>query len=207
MNCKGHHMLHRAFMNMPYYVWHDPTYPFVIPAINWEVMSHEQRVQWLTCNIAGLIEYCNTLCDNINLLDSDIDKLAEEFEKFKESGFDDYYAEQVAKWIDEHLQYIFENVAKQVYFGLTYDPDNPQLDGHFCAYVPDSWSDIEFDTGYQYGKFDYGRLILRFNADGSGVIDNTGRYDDSSTAGILARLEELESRVFRNETTLYTDMG
>lgn len=174
-------LIYRSLMRMPHYVWHDPTYPFVIPAINWEVMSHEQRVQWITCNIVGLIEYCNNLSDNLNILDSDIERLAEEFEKFKESGFDDYYEEQVAKWIDEHLQYIFETVVKQVYFGLTYDETDYLKSGYFCAYVPDSWSDIEFDTGMVYGQFDYGRLILRFNADGSGVIDNTGRYDEMNT--------------------------
>lgn len=180
-------LIYRSLMNMPYYVWHDPTYPFVIPAINWEVMSHEQRVQWLTCNIVGLIEFGNKMADSINLLDGDIERLAEEFEKFKESGFDDYYEEQVAKWIDEHLQYIFEHVAKQVFFGLT-------SIGYFCAYVPDSWSDIEFDTGMVFGQFDYGRLMLRYNVDGSGVIDNTGCYD------------ELNSNLERVMGTLYAPM-
>lgn len=184
-------LIYRSLMNMPYYVWHDQTYPFVIPAINWEVMSHEQRVQWLTCNIVGLIKYVNEQADAINLLDTDIEKLANEFEKFKESGFDDYYEEQVAKWIDEHLQFIFDKTIKQVFFGLT-------SDGYFCAYVPDSWSDIEFDTGMVYGEFDYGRLILRYNVDGSGVIDNTGRYDD--------RYTDLERRVKHNEDTLYKPM-
>ena len=47
-------------------------------------------------------------------------------------------------------------------------------DGYFCAYVPDSWVDIEFDTGAVYGYYTYGRLILRYIVDGSGVIDNTG---------------------------------
>lgn len=184
-------LVYRSLMNMPHYVWHDPTYPFVIPAINWEVMSHEQRVQWLTCNIVCLIKYVNEQADALNLLDTDIEKLANEFEKFKESGFNDYYEEQVASWIDEHLQFIFDKTIKQVFFGLT-------SDGYFCAYVPDSWSDIEFDTGMVYGEFDYGRLILRYNVDGSGVIDNTGRYDD--------RYTDLERRVKHNEDTLYKPM-
>lgn len=190
-------LIYRSLMQMPHYVWHDPTYPFVLPAINWEVMSHEQRVQWLTCNIAGLIKFVNEQADALNLLDADIEKLANEFEKFKESGFDDYYAEQVAKWIDEHLQYIFDKTIKQIYFGLT--PNDGSVNaGKFVAYVPDSWSDIEFDTGMIYGQFDYGRLILRFNADGSAVIDNTGRYDD--------RYTDLERRVKHNEDTLYKPM-
>ena len=63
---------------------------------------------------------------------------------------------------------------KQVYFGLT-------SDGYFCAYVPDSWSDITFDTGATYGTETYGRLILRFDSDGSGVIDNTHEITNDNT--------------------------
>lgn len=188
--------IYRRLINMPYYAWHDPTYPFEIPAINWEVMSHEQRVQWLTCNIAGLIKYANEMADNVNLLDADIDKLSSDFEKFKESGFEDYYEDQIAAWIDAHAAFLFERFAKQVFFGLTYDPDDARNSGYFCIYVPESWSDITFDTGMTYGEFDYGRLILRFTADGSGVIDNTGRYDDTDINVLRADVERLKRTLY-----------
>lgn len=64
-----------------------------------------------------------------------------------------------------------ENVRAMVFFGLT-------SDGHFCAYIPGSWADIEFDTGAVYGTSQYGRLLLRYRTDGSEVIDNTApNYD------------------------------
>ena len=100
----------------------------------------------------------------------------------------DEFLARKAQEIDDRISTF---ARRGVYFGLTDD-------GHFCAYVPDDWEDIEFDTGTRYGEFDYGRLILRYDVDGSGVIDNTGRYDDAG---------ELEDRITRIENTLYTRLG
>lgn len=177
-----------------------------VPKMYWDVKSQEQRIKTLCMQVHKLVCYADMLGDKIGLNRKDIDELQAQFQKFMESGFDDYYAEQIEKWVNDHLEDLYRLLVKQVFFGLTYDPDNPELNGRFCAYIPESWSDITFDTGMVYGKFDYGRLILRFTADGSGVIDNTGRYDDSSTDGILTRLEALERRVNRNDGTLYTDL-
>lgn len=171
-----------------------------IPEIYWNVYSQEQRWKWLCCTVQELINYVNKNADALNIVSDELEKLYNEFEKFKESGFNDYYADQVAKWIDDNLKFVFEHTAKQVFFGLT---DN----GYFCAYVPESWNEIEFDTGMVYGNFDYGRLILRYNADGSGVIDNTGRYDDSNTDSIISKMNNLEKRVTTNENTLYTNLN
>jgi hypothetical protein len=121
-----------------------------------------------------------------------IEELEDTCEKFQESGFEDYYAEQIRDWINNNLPWLWRTFAQMVFFGLTDD-------GYFCAYVPDAWSDIEFDTGMKYGMFDYGRLILRFNSDGSGVIDNTGRYDETSAP-------EMNRRIERMEHTLYTPL-
>lgn len=177
---------------IPYYMAFTASPP-VVPEQYWNVKSAEERVKWLACNIKKLCEFVDMLASGLNATDDEVEKLYQEFEKFKESGFDDYYAAQIEQWIKNNLGYLFTTLAKQVYFGLT-------SDGYFCAYIPESWSDITFDTGMVYGQFDYGRLILRFTADGSGVIDNTGRYDDS----IAGQLADLERRVAHNENTLYT---
>lgn len=103
---------------------------------------------------------------------------------------DEYIAEQEGK-IDDELESLEQkvaNLAMCVHFGLTDD-------GHFCAYVPESWSSIQFDTGNEYGEFDYGRLILRYQVDGNGVIDNTGRYDD---VNFVNRLNKVEQTLYTN---------
>lgn len=153
-----------------------------IPKFYWDVKSQEQRIKIMCYLIQGLIECYDSHDVRISKNEADIKELQDKFQQFVEHGFDEYYEQQVIEWISQHIGVLYEQLAKQVFFGLT-------SDGHFCAYVPDSWSDITFDTGAVYGTDWYGRLILRFDADGSGVIDNT-QYDSSVlTDTIDARLK------------------
>ena len=136
-----------------------------IPKLYFNVDSQEQRLFALCKQLHKLICYADMLGEKINVDHDDIVELQELFEKFMQSGFDDYYADQVGAWIDSHLQYIFDHTVKQVYFGL-----NEQ--GYFVAYIPESWDDIVFDTGMVYGVDTYGRLILRWDVDNSGETVN-----------------------------------
>ena len=137
-----------------------------IPKFYWDVKSQEQRIKVMCCLIQQLIDQYGSTDNQINQNTEDIAELKELFRQFQESGFDAYYEQQVIKWINDNIAIVYQQLAKQVFFGLT-------SDGYFCAYVPDSWSDITFDTGAVYDTDTYGRLILRYDADGSGVIDNT----------------------------------
>lgn len=138
-----------------------------IPSFYWDVVSDEQRIKEICCRLGSLIDYVQTLTDGENQTASELEELKALFEQFQESGFDDYYKEQIQEWIKNNLATLWGMFASQVYFGIT---DN----GYFCAYVPESWNDIEFDTGAVYGTDQYGRLILRYDVlNGQGVIDNT----------------------------------
>lgn len=148
-----------------------------VPKLYWDVDSQEQGIRQLWKVVDRLCRHANDICDQTNLNTADIAELKRRFEEFVEHGFDDYYAQQIEKWFEDNAWKIYERVARQVFFGLT-------SDGHFCAYVPESWREIEFDTGAIYGTEEYGRLILRFAADGHGVIDNTG-YDTSVMADTI----------------------
>lgn len=141
-----------------YFGWTDFT--AVIPSLYWDVYSSEQRYHAICKELNKVICYCEMVGDNVNLNAEHIAELVDEFNKFKESGFYDYYAEQIEAWIDDNLPWLFKTIAKQVYFGLT-------LDGYFVAYIPDGWNDIVFDTGMVYGVDTYGRLILRWDVDES----------------------------------------
>lgn len=173
-----------------------------IPEIYWNVYSEEQRYKFLCKQLQMLVEYAEEIGMQVNANSEAIEELAQELATFKDpETWDEAFKDVVDRWIANNLEYIFTNVAKQVFFGLTYDPNNPQLNGRFCAYIPESWSDITFDTGTVYGQFDYGRLLLRFNVDGAeGVIDNTGRYDETE-------IEQLKLDVEQIKHTLYTILG
>ncbi len=127
-----------------------------IPKIYWDVKSQEQRILGICKMLDKLCCYSNMLGDKINENREDIDELIAMFNKFMESGFDDYYAEQIEQWINDHMQDIIDSAfSKMVFFGLTQE-------GYFVAYVPESWKDLVFDTGAVYGSEQYGRLILYY---------------------------------------------
>ena len=146
--------------------WGFSTFTPTIPKLYWDVKSQEQRILNLFDLLNKLVCYAEQMGIQLNVSQDELEELKAEFEKFQDSGFEDYYEKQLAQWIKDNAATLFQLLAKQVYFGLTDD-------GHFCAYIPDSWSDVTFDTGAVYGQADYGRLILRFDADGTGVINNT----------------------------------
>jgi len=174
-------------------------YTPTLPQFYWDVYSAEQRIKHICFEIDKIINYADSLGVQLNITHDDVEELQQEFEQFKESGFADYYEQLLQKWIDENHKAIYEHLAKQVFFGLTDD-------GMFCAYVPDSWSDITFDTGANYGAYDYGRLILRFDADGTGVIDNTRLTTVDNYNALSLKVDSNTKRTDSTFDTLFTNL-
>jgi hypothetical protein len=128
----------------------------VLPAVYDDSLSYYELLckvlHWLNKDV---IPTLNEHTEAITELASELTELKEAFDKFQESGFDDYYREQVQKWIDEHLRFIFNHITSTVFFGLTDD-------GYFCAYIPRSWASIIFDTIVDYNDDNYGCLLLNY---------------------------------------------
>lgn len=134
----------------------------ILPAVFDDSLSYYELVCKIQEKMNEIIEYFNNQDSTTEELEAMVSALKDEFERFKEHGFDDYYAKQVEEWVNSNLEYIFGQVVKQVYFGLTED-------GYFVAYIPDGWDDIVFDTGADYSLDTYGRLMLRWETDGKSV--------------------------------------
>ena len=131
-------------------------YTMVIPKFYWDAESPEQRIKALCMLYDKLMAYVDALKDAVNVDSKAIKELQDAFQKFMESGFDDYYAEQVARWIAENLQKIIDAMTvSTVYFGLTDD-------GYFTAYYPISWKTVQFDTIADYSSDYYGCLVLLY---------------------------------------------
>lgn len=86
-----------------------------LPQLYWDVMSGEQRIHAICKALQDLVEQLSSDKTLINDTAAKIKELQELFQKFMDSGFDDYYAEQVAKWIDENLKYVYDKTIKQVF--------------------------------------------------------------------------------------------
>lgn len=185
----------------------------VVPKLYYDALSPEQRIKKLCEELHRLCEYANLLGVNINLDHEAIAQLQADFQRFIDGEYDQYYKDVIYQWIQDHFADLISEGVKQVFFGLTDD-------GYFCAYVPNSWSEITFDTGAVFGRSDYGRLILRFEADEAaqrGTIDNTynvGSYNLNAVARQLkAEIEQLiaDVEVNGNRTdftynTLFTNL-
>lgn len=131
-------------------------YTMAIPKFYWDAESPEQRVKYLCMLYDKLMAYVDALKDNANVDSEAIKELQEAFQKFMESGFDDYYAQQVARWIAANLQKIIDAMTvSTVYFGLADD-------GYFTAYYPLSWKTVQFDTIADYSSDYYGCLVLLY---------------------------------------------
>lgn len=168
---------------IPYPFWN--AFTPTLPDLYWNVDSHEERIKKICLELHKLTEYADYLGENINLDHATIEELQESFQKFIDGEYDDYYKDVINKWVQDNLADLISSGVKQVFFGLTDD-------GYFCAYVPDSWSEISFDTGAVYGRSDYGRLILRFDADSNaeGVIDNTYNVGSYSLNNVARQLRD-----------------
>lgn len=170
-------------------------YTPALPQFYWDVYSAEQRIKSICLELDKLINYADYLGVQLNVTHDDVAELQQEFETFKASGFYDYYEAQIKEWVENNLAYLYNLLATQVYFGLTDD-------GRFCAFVPQSWNDIVFDTGVVYGTEEYGRLILRFDATGTNIINNTA--DNISLSSLVSKVGNISANVDKLNVTTYT---
>lgn len=172
-----------------------------IPKLYWDVRSQEQRVKNLFELINKVICYADMLGEKVEVNGIAIEKLREDFDKFKNGEMVDYYLDTLQKWLNEHMPEIIGKAAHIVYFGLT-------LEGNFVAYIPqgNAWNDIQFDTGANYNLDTYGRLMLYYKTDTDSTVWQS-EAPQGDTTQIIADLADLRARVHRNEVTLYTPMN
>lgn len=132
----------------------------VIPDVYKEAISPQQQIHDMCCMLHKLVCYSDMLASELNIDKQKLQELSDMFDKFMESGFDDYYAEQIHAWVLENMPGIISDAIKMVFFGLTDD-------GYFCAWIPDGWDELWFDTGADYSSWEYGRLEIVFHTNDS----------------------------------------
>ena len=144
----------------------------LIPSVYDESLTYYEQLAKVLTVLKETIAHLAEIDANNERLQQLYDILKEQFDAFVEGRYDEYYEELLKIWLDENgADFLKENLLTGVFFGLT-------SDGYFCAYKPSTWEDVQFDTGAIYGTEEYGRLILRCEVNGQGVINNTG-YDAS----------------------------
>lgn len=178
-------------------------YTPALPQFYWDVYSSEQRIKHICYELDKVINYADMLGVNLNATHEDVVELQAEFEKFKDGEMLDFYEKQIQAWIDANMERLIEqSLVKFVIPSIT-------ADGYFCLYIPDSWNEIQFDFGVVYGRTDYGRIILRFDAEGN-AIDNTYSYSLAQTQPLKKLIADLEVNAKRTDAsydTLFTNLN
>lgn len=126
-----------------------------IPKMYWNVYSQEERIKDLCCQYKKAEQYLDFVAkmtnDWVGEYTDEVQAALDELERLLWNGIE----EGVDKWISEHMEYIYNHTIKQIYFGLTQD-------GYICAWIPESWDDITFDTIMNYSNPNYGCLTLNY---------------------------------------------
>lgn len=117
---------------------------------------HELNIDWL-------IDSVKELAAEVDSLDEWKSEFAEEYEQLKElydqiisGNFPDSVQAAFTAWMRENAINIVGEMIKTVHFGLTND-------GYFCAYIPSSWENVQFDTVNDYSDPLYGHLMLLYD--------------------------------------------
>lgn len=164
----------------------------ILPAVYDDSMSYYEVLCKLTQKVNEFIDKDDAQDEAILALQKE---LAELWLYLEGDEFHDDVEDFIRGWLEANIGEVIEPFIKQVFFGLT-------SDGYFCAYVPESWSDIQFDTGAAYGEESYGRLILRYSVAGEGVIDNT--KPNYPNKNLEEEIKALQDNMHEVRHTLYT---
>lgn len=114
-------------------------------------------------NLSWLIEKYKFLLESLKKIDGWIEEHQKEYEELKKlyddllaGNYPESFENSLKDWIDKYGVDIIAEKIKAVHFGLTND-------GYFCAFIPDSWSDIQFDTVTDFDDSLYGHLMLIYD--------------------------------------------
>lgn len=119
--------------------------------------------------LCKVVDYLNNVINNqtamyqtivqhgtdIKTLQDQVAQIQIELKKFINGDYTNLYIQSLANWIDANLKELVGRVVKYVFFGLTDD-------GYFCAYIPDTWQFISFDTIIDPNDAMYGHLVMRW---------------------------------------------
>lgn len=115
----------------------------------------EDQVHWLYAKVMRAADASDVQAAFLAVR-QEMTELKEELDKVKNGEYVELYLDSIIAWIDANLQCLVSRIVKFVCFGLGDD-------GHFKAYIPETWRFLEFDTGMNPDDSEtYGHLIIKW---------------------------------------------
>lgn len=117
---------------------------------------HELNADWLISATKEMLDTVDQLDEWKTQHEAEYQELKQLYDDLMAGDYPESFVQSLEDWIGRYGIDIIANKIKAVHFGLTND-------GYFCAFIPDSWSDIHFDTVTDYNDPLYGHLILMYD--------------------------------------------
>lgn len=118
---------------------------------------HDLNLDWILKHMREVVELVKSLNDTVGGLQTTVNQLESWYQSVISGNLDDATIAAIENWCENNLNRLLKIAVKNVWFGLTNT-------GYFCAYIPESWSDIVFNTtGYDITVPlvpEYGHLVL-----------------------------------------------
>lgn len=117
---------------------------------------HELNLDWILKHFKEFIMALDELTEWKEQHETEYQQLKDLYDDLMTGNYPESFEQSLEEWINKNGVEIISKKIKAVYFGLTND-------GYFCAYIPESWSDIQFDTVTDYSDPLYGHLMLLYD--------------------------------------------
>lgn len=117
---------------------------------------HELNADWLISATKEMLEIVDNIDNWREQHEAEYQELKQLYDDLMAGNYPETFEQSLEDWIGKYGVDIIAKKIKRVHFGLTND-------GYFCAYIPQAWSDIHFDTVTDYNDPLYGHLMLMYD--------------------------------------------
>lgn len=111
---------------------------------------------WLLRKMKDLITKMEDLDEWRNQHEAQYQELKALYDNIISGNFPDSVKNAFYEWMQANAIDLVASLIKHIYFGLTDD-------GYFCAFIPENWSDIHFDSVTDFSDPLYGHLLLMYD--------------------------------------------
>lgn len=101
--------------------------------------TYDSDLGWLIKDYKTLDEFIAAIKAWIEATQPTIDELKQLYEAIVSGNFPQPMKDALTQWMEENALDLVGELVHMVIFNITDD-------GHFVAYIPDSWNDIQFGT-------------------------------------------------------------
>lgn len=120
------------------------------------VNENDLNLDYILKHIKELMARVDNLEEWRRTHEDEYSQLKELYDQIISGNFPPSITEAFYKWCYDNIIDLVGSLVKHVFFGLT---DN----GYFCAFIPDNWSDITFDSIDDGDDPLYGHLVLMYD--------------------------------------------